>query len=388
MHFTLKNKDTLSRARSGFLTTPHGDVRTPVFMPVGTQATVKTLTPRELISAGVKMILGNTYHLYLRPGPELIREAGGLHGFMSWQNPVLTDSGGYQVFSLSDLRKIDDDGVRFQSHIDGSYHTFTPEHVIDVQRSLGSDIMMVLDECVGYPCGYEEAMKAAQRTTRWAGRSIRYFYQSEPFAGSPQALFGIVQGSTYEDIRRQSAESITAMRFDGYAVGGLAVGEPKSAMMEMTDLCTCMLPEDQPRYLMGVGKPEDIVSAVGLGIDMFDCVIPTRNGRNGTVFTWSGKLVLKNNKYQRDFRPIDENCRCYTCRTFTRAYLRHLFMTREILGLRLATLHNIQFYIELMERARNAIEAGGYSKWQKSFFEKYRTHETEPVTENEGGNRV
>ncbi len=377
MMFRLEKTDEATKARAGVLSTPHGDIQTPVFMPVGTQGTVKAVSPQELKDLGAQIILGNTYHLYLRPGDHLIRDAGGLHRFISWTSPILTDSGGYQVFSLANLNKVNGDGVRFQSHLDGSYHTFTPETVVDIQRNLASDIMMVLDECSPYPCTYETAMKANDRTMRWAERCLDRFNQTDPPAAHPQTIFGIVQGSTYEPIRRVSAERLVELGFGGYAIGGLAVGEPKPAMLEMTDLCTELLPKERPRYLMGVGKPEDIVDAVALGVDMFDCVIPTRNGRNGTVYTRKGRLVIKGQSFERDFSPVDETCGCFTCRHFSRAYLRHLFQAEEILGLRLATIHNLYFYIDLMKEARQAICEGRFTEWKQQFYQEYQyNHET------------
>jgi len=383
--FTLVKTDGSTKARTGVLSTPHGEIGTPIFMPVGTQGTVKTISPQELREVGAQIILGNTYHLYLRPGDDLILEAGGLHRFMGWDFPILTDSGGYQVFSLADLNKISDEGVLFQSHINGSFHTFTPEAVVNIQRNLGSDIMMVFDECSPYPCSYEAAMKANDRTLRWAERCLERFRQTDPHLGKRQAIFGIVQGSTYEVIRRVSAERLLELDFDGYAIGGLAVGEPRTSMLEMTDLCTDHLPTDRPRYLMGVGKPEDIVDSIGLGVDMFDCVIPTRNGRNGTVYTRRGKLVLKNQKFERDFSPVDVDCGCMTCQNFSRAYLRHLFQAEEILALRLATLHNLRFYMDLVKDARRAIEQGNFPEWKKGFFNKYTFNREEQLTHQEGG---
>jgi len=303
----------------------------------------------------------------------LIRHAGGLHDFMSWEKPILTDSGGYQVFSLAELRKMNDDGVRFQSHLDGSYHDFTPESVVNIQRNLGSDIMMVLDECAPYPSTYEDALKANDRTMRWAERCFNHMNETEPPHGVTQQLFAIIQGSTYEAIRKVSTTYLVQMDFPGYAIGGLAVGEPQSARLEMTELCTGLMPEDKPRYLMGVGKPQDIVEAIDAGVDMFDCVIPTRNGRNGTVFTWQGKQVIKNNTFREDFRPIDDNCDCYACQNFSRAYIRHLFQTDEILGLRLASLHNMTFYMDLVRQARLAIQKDEFQSWKKQFFDQYQT---------------
>lgn len=371
MKFEIKNIDSSTKARAGKLTLAHGTIETPIFMPVGTQGTVKTLSPAELEDIGSQIILGNTYHLYLRPGQELIREAGGLHKFINWNRPILTDSGGYQVFSLAELNKVKLEGVRFQSHLDGSYHDFTPESVIHTQRCLGSDIMMVLDECTPYPCSLKQAIDSNELTLNWAKRSLQAFHSSEPFYEHEQTLFAIVQGSTYEDVRRHSATALTDMDFPGYAIGGLSVGEPKDAMYEMTAVCNSILPENKPRYLMGVGKPEDLVEAIGLGIDMFDCVMPTRNGRKGTVFTRNGVLVVKNATYKDDFSPIDAECNCYACRNFSRAYIRHLFKAGEILGMRLASLHNLHFYLELVHNAREAILANNYSNWKKDFLGRY-----------------
>jgi queuine tRNA-ribosyltransferase len=371
LDFLLEHTDLRSKARAGVLKTRRGEVPTPVFMPVGTQGTVKSVSPHELADAGVRMILGNTYHLYLRPGDALIRKAGGLHSFMGWNSPILTDSGGYQVFSLAELRKLTDEGVRFQSHLDGSYHWFTPESVVDVQRNIGADVMMVLDECTPYPCSEPVASKAVHRTIAWAERSVRRFTETETDAVDRQTVFGIVQGSTYSGLRRMCAEKLIRIGFEGYAIGGLAVGEPKSALLEMTECCTGFLPADKPRYLMGVGKPEDIVEAVALGVDMFDCVIPTRNARNGTVYTHHGKLIIKNQEYHDDFRPVDPACLCYACSHFSRAYLRHLFQAGEILGPRLTTIHNIHFYMELMREARQAVLENRFTGWKKGFFDVY-----------------
>jgi len=372
LNFTLLNTDSKTAARAGRIETAHGIIETPIFMPVGTQGTVKAISPAELDQIQAQIILGNTYHLYLRPGHALVEKAGGLHRFSSWPRPILTDSGGYQVFSLAELNKITSDGLKFQSHLDGSYHFFTPELVVQIQRSLGSDIMMVLDECVAYPCSLDEAIRANEITIQWARRSRDVFYHSEPRHGYDQTLFAIVQGSTYAEVRRQSALALVDLNFPGYAIGGLSVGEPKDAMYEMTGLCTELLPPDKPRYLMGVGKPEDIVTAIGLGVDMFDCVLPTRNGRNGTVFTWHGPLVVKNAVNKEDFQPIDSNCQCYTCQNFTRAYIRHLFQAQEILALRLATLHNLYFYLELVREARKAIFRNEFLAWKEQFFANYQ----------------
>ncbi len=369
--FEIENKDSTSHARAGKLALAHGIVETPIFMPVGTQGSVKTLSPGEIAIIGAQIILANTYHLYLRPGEVLIREAGGLHKFMSWQHPLLTDSGGYQIFSLAELNKIKLEGVRFQSHLDGSYHEFTPESVIQTQRCLGSDIMMVLDDCTTYPCTLHQAMESNELTLNWAARSLSAFQASDPLFGHEQTLFAIVQGSTYEEVRRRSANELVAMDFPGYAIGGLSVGEPKEVMFEMTSLCTSLLPEQKPRYLMGVGKPEDLVEAIERGVDMFDCVMPTRNGRKGTVFTRRGPMVVKNAIYKDDFQPIDSECGCYTCQNFSRAYLRHLFKAEEILGMRLASLHNLYFYLKLVQNARRAILQNNYSEWKKEFLAQY-----------------
>ncbi len=371
MTFEIEHKDQHTAARAAKLTLAHGTIETPIFMPVGTQGTVKTLSPDELEQIGAQIILGNTYHLYLRPGQELIRSAGGLHKFINWQRPILTDSGGYQVFSLAELNKIKEEGVRFQSHLDGSYHDFTPESVIETQRSLGADIMMVLDECTPYPCSLENAIESDELTIRWAKRCLEAFRGSDPLFGYEQNLFAIVQGSTYEHVRVKSAKALSEMDFPGYAIGGLSVGEPKTAMYEMTGVCTDILPMDKPRYLMGVGKPEDLVEAIGLGVDMFDCVMPTRNGRKGTVFTRNGPLVVKNATFKADFEPIDTECQCYACRNFSRAYIRHLFKAEEILGMRLASLHNLYFYLELVKNARRAIYQNRYPEWKNSFLNQY-----------------
>jgi queuine tRNA-ribosyltransferase len=377
LNFVIEKKDSTTSSRAGKLTLAHGVVETPIFMPVGTQGTVKTLSPDELEQIGAQIILSNTYHLYLRPGQELIHQAGGLHQFMNWQRPILTDSGGYQVFSLADLNKVKIEGVRFQSHLDGSYHFFSPEGVIEIQRNLGSDIMMVLDECTTYPCTLDQAIQSNKITLDWAKRSLEAFFNSQPLYGFDQTLFAIVQGSTYEEVRRQSANALVEMEFPGYAIGGLSVGEPKEAMFEMTRVCTEILPEDKPRYLMGVGKPEDLVQAIELGVDMFDCVMPTRNARKGMVFTRNGPLVVKNATNKDDFGPIDPECECYTCRNFKRAYIRHLFKAEEILGMRLTSLHNLYFYLELMQQAREAILADRYSIWKKEFLERYFSESSE-----------
>ncbi|WP_018086390.1 tRNA guanosine(34) transglycosylase Tgt [Desulfurispora thermophila] len=367
--YTLIKKDPLSQARAGILHTPHGDVFTPVFMPVGTQATVKTMTPEEIRQAGGRMILSNTYHLYLRPGHELVRRAGGLHKFMNWSGPILTDSGGFQVFSLASLRRVEEDGVRFRSHIDGSEHFFSPEFAVQIQEALGSDVAMVFDECAPYPCDYEYARRAMLRTSRWAERCLQAHTRSD------QALFAIVQGVTYRDLREESARQLVAMDFPGYAVGGLSVGEPKSLMYEVLDYTVPLLPENKPRYLMGVGSPDCLVEGVARGIDMFDCVLPTRIARNGTVFTKQGRLVVRNAEYKEDFRPLEEGCSCYACRNYTRAYIRHLIKANEILGLRLTTIHNLHFLHNLMEQIRQAILNGNFVRWREDFWASWQDHQ-------------
>jgi len=345
-----------SGARLGRLTTPHGVVETPAFMPVGTAGTVKGLSQQALEELGVQILLANTYHLYLRPGHELIREMGGLHRFMSWRGAILTDSGGFQVFSLADLRKVNDDGVVFRSHLDGSEHFLTPEKAVEVQMALGSDIMMVLDECIEYPAGHERARAAAHRTLDWARRS-RAHYAAHGDAGR-QMLFGIVQGGTHAELRRENAEQLVELDFPGYAVGGLAVGEPHALTCEMTAEAAARLPADRPRYLMGVGYPEDLADYVRLGMDMMDCVLPTRNARNGCLFTSQGRVHIKNAQYANDPRPVDEGCRCPVCRRYSRAYLRHLFLSNEILGAVLNTHHNLYFYLDIMRRIRESIAFG------------------------------
>ncbi len=333
-------------------------------MPVGTQGSVKAVEHRELLEIGAKIILGNTYHLYLRPGTEIIEKAGGLHSFMNWDRPILTDSGGYQVFSLSDMRGIEEDGVAFKSHLDGSAHMFSPERVLDIQRSLGSDIMMVLDECTPYPCEETYARDSHELTLRWAERCKVRQMQTKPLYGYQQSLFGIVQGGTFPAIREASAKGLLKMDFDGYAIGGLSVGEPAQDMYSMTEICTAILPPRKPRYLMGVGTPQNLLESIDRGIDMFDCVLPTRNGRNAVVFTRSGKLNLRNAMNALDFSPIDLECECYTCSNFTRAYLRHLFKASEILALQLASIHNLSFYLWLLRATREAILNDEFQSWK------------------------
>ncbi len=349
-------------ARVGKLFTAHGEITTPVFMPVGTRASVKAVTSHDLQDVGAEIILGNTYHLYLRPGDELIRDMGGLHNFSLWHRPILTDSGGFQVFSLSSLREISKEGVIFRSHLDGSKHLFTPEKVVEIQENLGSDVMMVLDECVAYGASYEYTLKSVELTTTWAKRSYR------ARTSSSQLLFGIVQGGFVKELRKRSAQELSEIAFDGLAIGGLSVGEPKSVMMEILAYTVEFLPEDRPRYLMGVGKPLDILRAIEMGIDMFDCVLPTRNARNGTLFTSTGKINIKRKEYEKDDSPLDPSCNCYTCRHYSRAYLRHLYTCKELLSYRLNTIHNLAFYINLIKEARCAITRGCIS----SVVSKYR----------------
>lgn len=359
-----KSKDT--KARVGEIKTNHGIIKTPVFMPVGTRATVKTMTPEEVKDLGAQIILSNTYHLFLRPGPEIIEKAGGLHKFMNWHGPILTDSGGFQVFSLSANRKITEEGVIFRSHIDGSKQFLSPEISIDVQNSLGSDIIMAFDECAPYPATYEYIEHSMNRTTRWAKRCKDHHKNTDN-----QALFGIVQGGMYKDLRKKSAEDLVAMDFPGYAVGGLSVGEPKDIMVDILDYTTGFLPEDKPRYLMGVGTPDYLFEAVEHGIDMADCVLPTRIARNGTAMTSVGRVIVKNGKYKEDFTSLDENCDCYTCRNYTKAYIRHLFNVNEILAYRLLSIHNIYFLTNLMENIRNSILEDRFLEFKKEFYESY-----------------
>jgi queuine tRNA-ribosyltransferase len=353
-------------ARTGLLTTPHGVINTPVFMPVGTQATVKTMAPEELKKIGARIILGNTYHLYMRPGHKLVEKAGGLHRFMNWDRSILTDSGGFQVFSLADLRDISEEGVHFRSHIDGSRHFISPEKAVEIQNSLGSDIMMAFDECPPYPCEYDYAKKSMNITARWAERCLKAHKNTER-----QALFGIIQGSVFKDLRRESARQITSLGFPGYAVGGLSVGEPKDIMYEMLEEVVPLMPADKPRYLMGVGSPDSIIEGVIRGIDMFDCVLQTRIARNGTAMTSRGRVVIRNAAYAEDFSPLDPACDCYTCTNYTRAYIRHLLKAGEILGLRLTTFHNLYFTMRLMDKIREAIEGDYLPEFRDEFLAKY-----------------
>lgn len=363
--FEIHQKSSTTRARLGTLKTIHGEFETPVFMPVGTQATVKTLTPRDIREVGAGIILSNTYHLYLRPGSGLIREAGGLHRFMQWDGPILTDSGGFQVFSLSDINKITEDGVEFRSHLDGSRHFIDPEKSMEVQMDLGSDIAMAFDQCAPYPCSYEETEKALERTTRWAGRCLAR--HEHPY----QALFGIVQGGMYKDLRTRSAAEICSMDFPGFAIGGLSVGEPKDMYFDLLDHTVDLLPAEKPRYVMGVGTPDYLLRGALMGVDMMDCVLPTRIARNGGAMTHDGYITLRNARFARDFGPLDPECDCYTCRTFSRAYLRHLVKAGEITGLHLISMHNLYFLITMMAGLREAIREGREEKYVDNFLAKY-----------------
>jgi queuine tRNA-ribosyltransferase len=371
MDFRLTSFDTLSSARAGILTTDHGEIETPVFMPVGTGGAVKALHIKELREdVGAQILLGNTYHLYLRPGTDTIEKAGGLHKFNGWNKPILTDSGGYQIYSLADIRKFTEDGVIFQSHIDGSRHFFTPEKAIDIQRSLGADIIMAFDECTPYPCDHHYATKSMHRTHRWLNRCVEHFNKGKSFYGHSQSLFPIVQGSVYKDLRSQSAEYIAGINADGNAIGGLSVGEPADIMYEITDAVCKILPEEKPRYLMGVGTPANILECISLGIDMFDCVIPTRNGRNGMLFTRNGIMNIKNIKWKDDFSPIEEEGEVFTDTGYSKAYLRHLYVSKEILAAMIATIHNLGFYMWLMREARKKIMEGNFAGWKDVMVKK------------------
>lgn len=364
--YELIKKSDETDARLGKLHTPHGDIDTPVFMPVGTQATVKAMTPEELKEIGAGIILSNTYHLYMRPGEELVKKAGGLHKFMNWDRAILTDSGGFQVFSLSSLRDIKEEGVTFRSHIDGSKHFISPEKAVEIENALGADIMMCFDECLPFPCEHDYARDALQRTIRWAKRCKDTHKNTEN-----QSLFGIIQGGMFKDLREESIKNMVEMNFPGYSIGGLSIGEPKSLMYEVLDWTVHKLPENKPRYLMGVGSPDCLIEGSIRGIDMFDCVLPTRIARNGTVFTSHGKLVIRNAAYTEDFRPLDEECSCYACRNYSRAYVHHLFKAGEILGARLATIHNLYFLINLMAEIRNAIKEDNLLHFRDEFYTKY-----------------
>lgn len=366
MNFTLQHTDPNSRARTGLIQTDHGEIKTPIFMPVGTVGSVKGVHFQELREeVNAQIILGNTYHLYLRPGIEILEQAGGLHKFNSWDRPILTDSGGYQVFSLSGTRKMHEEGVTFSSHIDGSKHLFTPERVVDIQRSIGADIIMALDECTPGTADYKYAKDSMELTHRWLERGVKRFDETEAKYGYSQTFFPIVQGCVYPDLRRQSAEFIASQNREGYAIGGLAVGEPAEVMYDMIEVVNEILPKDKPRYLMGVGTPINILEAIERGVDMFDCVMPTRNGRNGMLFTSQGIMNMRNEKWKNDFSPIDENGAALVDKIHTKAYLRHLFIAKELLAMQIASVHNLTFYLWLVDEARKHIEAGDFSSWKK-----------------------
>ena len=369
--YELIKEDPRTRARRGRLHTPHGTIETPVFMPVGTAGTVKAMLPEEVKSLGAEIILSNTYHLYLRPGHDIVREAGGLHKFMNWDRPILTDSGGFQVFSLGAMRKISEEGVKFRSHIDGSSHMLTPEKSIEVQNALGSDIMMAFDECAPYPADYSYVKNSLERTTRWLRRCKEAHKDTER-----QSLFGIMQGGMYKDLRYQSAMEIVELDLPGYAIGGLSVGEPREIMYEVLDYATDYLPKDKPRYVMGVGTPDHLFEGVERGVDMFDCVLPTRLARNGSAMTSHGKVNIKNAKFERDFTPLDHECDCYVCRNYSRAYLRHLFKANEILSSMLLSYHNLHFLVHTMQNIREAIEQDMFKEYKREFYMKYDDYST------------
>jgi queuine tRNA-ribosyltransferase len=369
--FQVKSRDKQSKARTGILKTAHGDIPTPIFMPVGTAGTVKGVLQRDLAEdIDAKIILGNTYHLFLRPGIEILKAAGGLHKFMQWERPILTDSGGYQVFSLNEIRKITEEGAIFKSHIDGTKHLFTPENTIDIQRIIGADIMMAFDECTPYPCEHRYAQKSLLLTHRWLDRAIVRYNETEPLWGNDQMLFPIVQGSTFDDLRRESAEKASASGMAGIAIGGLSVGEPAEEMYRIIEVVNEILPEEKPRYLMGVGTPANILEAIERGVDMFDCVMPTRNGRNGMIFTWEGIINIRNKKWTDDFSPLDRKCPSVVSRTYSKAYLRHLIISGELLGAQIASIHNLAFYLNLVSEARIKIDEGDFLKWKNTIIQK------------------
>ena len=369
--FTIESRDTESKARTGILKTPHGDIPTPIFMPVGTGGTVKGILQRDLTEdINAKIILGNTYHLYLRPGNEILKAAGGLHHFMSWQRPILTDSGGYQVYSLTGNRKLTDEGAFFKSHIDGSKHLFTPENTIDIQRIIGADIMMAFDECAPWPCDYNYAKKSVALTHHWLDRAVVRYKETDPLWGNEQLLFPIVQGGTFDDLRRESAEKTASAGLEGNAIGGLSVGEPAEEMYRIIEIVNEILPEEKPRYLMGVGTPVNILEGIERGIDMFDCVIPTRNGRNGMLFTGEGTINIRNKKWMNDLSPIDPDGPSAVSLCYSKAYLRHLVISGENLGAQIASIHNLAFYLKLVEEARNKIAEGNFKQWKSSMIKK------------------
>lgn len=369
MFFKLQHQDTDSQARAGVVQTDHGEIASPIFMPVGTLGSVKGVHQRELTNdIQAQVILGNTYHLYLRPGIPVLESAGGLHRFMNWEKPILTDSGGYQVFSLADRRKLTPEGAAFQSHVDGSRHLFTPENVVDIQRSIGADIMMAFDECTPYPCEYDYAKQSMQLTHNWLVRGIRRFRETEARYGHQQFFFPIVQGSVYKDLRRQSAEFIASQEAEGNAIGGLSVGEPHEDMYAMLEVVNAILPYDKPRYLMGVGTPVNILEAIALGVDMFDCVMPTRNGRNGMLFTRKGIINIKNEKWKTDFSPLDQDQHCFVDMAYNKAYLRHLLIANERLAAQIASIHNLAFYLWLVREARQHIIAGDFMSWKNTMI--------------------
>jgi len=371
MHFDLLKTDSQSKARLGRLHTAHGTIETPIFMPVGTVGSVKGVHQQELRDdINAQIILGNTYHLFLRPGTDVLEAAGGLHQFIGWERPILTDSGGYQVYSLSGSRKIQEEGVKFQSHIDGSYHFFTPERAIEIQRSIGADIIMAFDECMPYPCDYAYAKRSMHLTHRWLARCFNAMEQTQPKYGYEQALFPIVQGSTYKDLREESAHVIASFDAVGNAIGGLSVGEPDDELYEMTDLVCQILPKEKPRYLMGVGTPINLLEGIALGVDMFDCVMPSRNARHGLLYTWDGTINIKNEKWAKDFSPLDPSSQVWVDQVYTKAYLRHLIKTGEYLGIQIATIHNLAFYLELMRVAREKIASGEFTTWKNQVIQK------------------
>ena len=375
MQYDIIRQDSRTSARVGLLKTSRGIIETPVFMPIGTYGAVKTLTPDELQKIGVQIILGNTYHLHIRPGSNLIKRSGGLHHFISWDGPILTDSGGFQVYSLAKMNSITDEGVTFQSHLDGSTHLMTPELSMEIQRNLGSDIIMAFDECPPGNAPVVQMKSAVRRSALWLERCIDFLDETEPLYDSEQILFPIVQGGIQGDLRLESCESIISRATCGIAIGGLAVGEKKNDMLRVIELMDANLPVEQPRYLMGVGQPEDLLDCVNFGMDMFDCVIPTRNARNGQLFTWNGKVNIRNASFKEDFEPLDENCPCILCRNFTKAYLRHLFNINEILGQRLATIHNLTFFMDLMQNIRDQIQAGTYLDWSKKMSNRWSRYQ-------------